>query len=64
MRAPEQVPLIDQPTHSFTGHQTFSFRYSWLPKGVFSTKKGQAVNEVIVTEAAAEQSGARRPTTR
>lgn len=33
-----QLALDGKPRLSFSGHQTFSFRYSWLPKGVLGIK--------------------------
>lgn len=37
-RASHQLALREQPRLSFSGHQTFPFRYSWLPKGVLAVK--------------------------
>ena len=34
-----QLTLESAPRFSFSGHQTFSFRYSWLPKGVLAVKE-------------------------
>lgn len=36
--APQQLVLGNALKFSFTGHQTFPFRYSWLPKGVEQVK--------------------------
>jgi len=36
--APQQVSPGSPLKLSFTGHQTFPFRYSWLPKGVEQVK--------------------------
>ena len=35
----EQMALEEQERLSFSGHQTFSFRYSWLPKGTLAVKQ-------------------------
>ncbi|MCY3932403.1 MAG: DUF4007 family protein, partial [Acidobacteria bacterium] len=31
------------PRYSFSGHQTFPFRYAWLPKGVAAVKEDTGV---------------------
>lgn len=38
--APEfRLESEDRPSFSFTGHQTFPFRYAWLPKGIAGIEK-------------------------
>jgi len=37
-KSPLQLGFEDQARLTFSGHQTFSFRYSWLPKGVLGVK--------------------------
>lgn len=37
--AEQRTALHRQPRFSFSGHQTFPFRYSWLPKGVLAVKE-------------------------
>jgi len=37
--APQQLFFEAPLRFSFSGHQTFSFRYAWLPKGVLAVKR-------------------------
>ncbi len=53
-RAPasHQLPFEEPPRLSFSGHQTFSFRYSWLPKGVLAAKSDPQIffrDDALVT---------------
>lgn len=46
LRSPLQSGSFDlgvQPRLSFSGHQTFSFRYSWIPKGVDAIKRDPSI---------------------
>lgn len=52
MSAAEQITLDRQARLSFSGHQTFSFRYAWLPKGVLAAKEDPKIffrDDALVT---------------
>lgn len=43
MSSPDQLAFDQQARLSFSGHQTFSFRYAWLPKGVLGAKEDSKI---------------------